>query len=122
MGLMERRLAVAAAFHVGALAVGLGGLLLGTAMSAQALVEAGGLLLLAHLLTCQWNPLGRLLQELLLRHYRCSECSLVLDLKAPWRCGCGFTSEERHCFNPCPQCGKNFAWVGCPGCGTGILI
>jgi endogenous inhibitor of DNA gyrase (YacG/DUF329 family) len=47
---------------------------------------------------------------------------LALDLVASWRCHCGFVSQERHAFSPCPQCGKGFAWINCPRCGRSILI
>jgi hypothetical protein len=121
-GVRSRRLAITAAFHASVLALGLGAILLGMKLSNQPLFDSGGFLMLVHLLTFQRIPLARWLQERLVREYCCSQCGLLLDLIASWRCGCKYVSPGRHAFSPCPNCGKGFAWVACPGCGTGILI
>ena len=122
MGLREKRLFVALAFHLGVLALGACGVFLGTTLNFHPFFDAGGLLLLLHLLAFQRIPLARLLQERLLGTHRCDGCELALDLVASWRCHCGFVSQERHAFSPCPQCGKGFAWINCPRCGRSILI
>jgi hypothetical protein len=122
MDLKTRRLAVAAAYHAGVLVMGVAGIFLGVKLSIQTLFAVAGFLLLAHLVTWQWNPLSGWLQQWLIRGYQCGECGLAMDLQAPWRCGCGFTSGERHAFSPCSQCGTEFAWIDCPGCGVGILV
>ena len=121
-GVRARRLALTAAFHTAVLALGLGAVLLGMELSSPPLFDAGGFLVLVHLLTFQRVPLARWLQQRLLRRHRCGRCELVLDLVASWRCGCKHVSTERHAFSPCPGCGKGFAWVVCPGCGAGVLI
>jgi hypothetical protein len=95
---------------------------IGIEMSLQQLFDAGGLLLLAHILTFQRVPLATLLQRRLIRTHRCPECALEMDLIASWWCPCRYTSPERHAFSACPSCGKGFAWIACPGCGTGFLI
>lgn len=122
MGLRVKRFGVAAGFHLLVIGFGLIGLLLGRNLGISGMVDSGVMLLLVHLLTFRRAPLDRLLGERLLHKHRCNQCTLVQDLIAAWKCGCGFTSGERHAFSPCPQCGKGFAWVNCPRCGAGILI
>jgi hypothetical protein len=121
-GARARRLAIAAALHASVLSLGMAAVLLGIKLSSQPLFDAGGFLVLVHLLTFQRIPLAGWLQQRLVREYCCSRCGLVLDLTASWRCGCKYVSPERHAFSPCPGCGKGFAWVACPGCGAGFLI
>ncbi len=122
MGLRERRLGIFVALHAAVLALGIGSMSLGAWLDVQSLFDGGGLLILADALTFQRLALGRLLQQRLLPAHRCSQCGLEIELVRSWRCGCGFSSQERHAFSPCPQCGKGFAWVNCPRCNTGILI
>ena len=122
MGLRERRLGIVVALHAAVLALGIGAMSLGALLDFQPLFDGGGLLVLADALTFQRLPLGRLLQQRLLLVHQCSQCRLEIELVRSWRCGCGFSSQGRHAFSPCPQCGKGFAWINCPRCDTGILI
>jgi hypothetical protein len=121
-GIRGRRLALEAACHLSVLSLGLACVLLGIKLTSQPLFDAGGLLVVFHLLTFQRFPITRWLQMRLIREHRCSQCGLVLDLVTSWRCGCKYISPERHTFSPCPNCGRGFAWVTCPACGTGTLI
>ena len=122
MGLRVKRFGVAASFHLAVIGLGLIGLLLGRNLGISGMVDSGVMLLVVHLLTFRRAPLDRLLGERLLQQHRCGQCALELHLVSPWRCGCGFTSGERHVFSHCPQCGKGFAWLNCPRCGAGILV
>jgi hypothetical protein len=121
-GVRGRRLTLEAAYHLSVLSLGLVCVMLGIELANRSLFDAGGLLLLFHLLTFQRLPLIRWIQIRLIQKHRCGQCGQELDLVTSWRCGCKYVSPERHAFTPCPNCGKGFAWVSCPACGTGTLI
>lgn len=121
-GVRGRRLTLETAYHLSVLSLGLVGVLFGIKLDNQLLFDAGGLLILFHLLTFQRIPLIRWLQTRIIENHSCAQCSLTLDLVNSWRCGCKYASPERHAFSPCPNRGKGFAWVNCPACGAGIPI
>lgn len=121
MGLRERQLGVAIMLHSAVVALAIGTAFLGDLLRLGPLLDAGGFLLLFHLLTFRRLPLARLVQQLLIRTHRCRQCGLEMEMVESWKCSCGYIAE-RHAFSPCPQCGKGFAWIGCSRCGAGALI
>ena len=122
MDLRTSRIGATLGFHsiiIGtALMVSYAGMWLGI----QFLSDAGGLALLFHLLSFQRLPFARQFAQRLIRLHRCGRCGHEQQLTEAWKCGCGYSSATRHAFSPCPQCGKGFAWIGCPSCGTSTLV
>ena len=122
MGLRRRQLLLSTLYHTTILGLGLVSLWLGMTLHFQPLLDAGGVLILIHLLTCRRSPLSRHLQQQLIRTHRCASCGLIFDLEDQWKCKCGFISGLRSALTACPQCHKGFAAIACPHCGTSVLL
>ena len=122
MGLRSKRRLLSLAFHITVLGLGLGSLWMGTNLESRFLLDLGGLVVLAHLLTWRRLALGRVLERRLLLGHRCLGCGRTFSLVDQWKCKCGFVSTLRSALGPCPQCRKGFAAVACPHCGTSALI
>ena len=121
MELKRKRLT--AVFTLHALIFGAGFMLamIGFTANIAAISDLGVLIALVHVLTFRLIPLDRLFQEWRVQLFICFVCKLEIDMLEHWRCNCGYTAD-RHLFSPCPQCGKGFAWLACPRCGTSHLI
>ncbi len=122
MGLTRRRLLLSTLYHGSIFGLGLGSLWLGMTLHFQPCFDAGGILILIHLLTCRRSPLSRHLQQRLIRTHHCASCGVTFDLEDQWKCKCGFISRARSALAPCPQCHKGFAAIACPHCSTSAIL
>jgi hypothetical protein len=124
MELRRLRLKAAFVYHASIIAAGAGLAFMGLTLEVVHALDAGVTILLLHILTFRLITLDRLFQQWRVRSYTCSVCEQSIDLCNHWSCkgkSCGYTTE-RHLFSLCPQCGKGFAWLNCPRCGTSHLI
>jgi len=75
------------------------------------------------LLTFKIFPVVRFIQKALITATHCPNCQKQVPLTNRWQCTCGFAPyTPRHIFLPCPNCGRDFNFINCPRCDTGILV
>jgi len=119
--LQHRRLGLRLAYHATLALLLAGALIIGLAAHLTALVSMTAALIGLHVLTFRRLTLVGWLERAVLKDQGCPTCGGCIDLNDWWRCSCGYTGL-RHVLAPCPACGKEFAWLVCQVCETGIVL
>ncbi|MCI0439177.1 MAG: hypothetical protein L0177_08615 [Chloroflexi bacterium] len=121
MSLRAKRIILRIAFHSGVMLFVFIGVIAGALADNAGTSGFFALALVAYLATMRVNPLPKLLERKLLQVAECSACGEAVALVGTWSCRCGFSTwEPRHALSPCPVCKRDFEWVHCPRCDSGI--